>query len=179
MLYKGWTEVETENDWGGGKGRRQWEKPSESGCSKWHSWSDWLTECQPVSKYQVPIYTNFKGAPSVVMWLTWFVFTQKNIHRQYLWQTFVYFFLGFSPLIPHCWPFPQALRCGTSKKQRKSNNWIHLVHFPLFFNKLIGLHFVALKNLKTFDFTNGWSSWSQCKYRDQKIDTVNHNYKVR
>ena len=31
------------------------------------------------------------------------------------------FFLGFSPLIPHCWPFPQALRCGTSKKQRKSN----------------------------------------------------------
>lgn len=89
-----------------------------------------------------------------------------------------FFFLGFSPLIPYCWPFPQALCCGTSKKYRKSNNWIHFVHFSAFFNKFIGLYFVASKNLKTFGFTNGWSSWSQCKYRDQKVGTVNHNYKV-
>ena len=52
------------------------------------------------------------------------------------------------------------------------------VRFPYIQTSKEYLYFVASKNLKTFDFTNGWSSWSQCKYRDQKVGTVNHNYKV-
>ena len=81
--------------WGRGRGKNALRKTAsiqplkifETASEKWTQQTAFLTgrhNVNPSANVRFLVYTNFKGVPSVVMRLTWFVFASKNIHCQYL-----------------------------------------------------------------------------------------------